>query len=400
MVASPLSFQDADFRHGFARCQSRFEGPSRRWVPFGMPRLNPNFSRCVFFLFKRDPVSGELRAAPEGTGFLVAVKGSWGATPYQHLYAVTCAHVAPQGASVIRINTNDGKSRLIDLQPDDWTLAKNGADIAAVDITDRIDAADDVRHLTPAWFVTSGFISSVGLGVGEDGFMLGLFTKHPGRERNLVSARFGNISLLAHDDEAISWSGRAPRPAHLFDIRSRGGFSGSPVFIYRTPGGDLREVGDGVRRRTTKPPIPQHDERDMRSMLSDWHLELDMEDNLFIKLLGIHAAQYPEEVEVRKEKKSAPRSEVGEWIKDGDRLKIPGGVTIVVPSEEILSLLHDAKFVEQRLQRESDDSGPVPESDASGGAEPPTTSENPRHAEDFRRLVSAAARTKPPADQT
>jgi len=213
-----------------------------------MPRLHSNFSRCVFFLYGQHPETGKL-IGPKGTGVLI---GFHDVTI--HTYAVTCAHIAPQGASVVRLNTIDGKSRLIELEPDDWITPKNGADVAAVDITDKMAAGDDVNYIPPAWFVEKRFIERVDLGIGSDGFMLGLFAKHPGTEYNRIAAKFGNISLMADDNDPIGWEGRPPRPAHLFDIRSRGGFSGSPVFVYRTPEGDLRSVEDGVRRRTTVAP--------------------------------------------------------------------------------------------------------------------------------------------------
>jgi hypothetical protein len=105
-----------------------------------MPRLHSNFSRCVFFLYGQHPETGKL-IGPKGTGVLI---GFHDVTI--HTYAVTCAHIAPQGASVIRLNTIDGKSRLIELEPDDWITPKNGADVAAVDITDKMAAGDDVRR--------------------------------------------------------------------------------------------------------------------------------------------------------------------------------------------------------------------------------------------------------------
>jgi hypothetical protein len=317
-----------------------------------MPRLNPRFARCVFFLFARHPETRELRRTPAGTGVIVGFETG---VAY-HIYAVTCAHVAPQGASVIRLNTTDGKSRNIELEPDDWRTHPSGSDVAIADITEELFEGDDVSYIQPRLFAEQGFIAGVGLGIGDDGFMLGLYANHPGRDYNRIAAKFGNISLMADENDPIGWKGRPKRPAHLFDIRSRGGFSGSPVFVYRTPDGDLRSIDvDGQRRRTTVTPRVVASDRmreDMRGPDGpDWSMEYDTENNIFLRLLGIHAAQYKEKVKIRKPKKPELEGD-DDTIRDGDDLWIEGGTTIVVPAWEIRALLNRPDFIQTREDRE------------------------------------------------
>jgi hypothetical protein len=79
----PLRFQDADFEHRFAWCWSPLEGRSLRWIPFGMPRLNRTFKNMVFFLYGRDPESGEI-VGPLGTGSLIGVQGTGRRNWYMH----------------------------------------------------------------------------------------------------------------------------------------------------------------------------------------------------------------------------------------------------------------------------------------------------------------------------
>src|ERR1700690_268268 len=83
-----------------------------------MPRLNPTFKQMVFFLYGRDPKTSKV-VGPLGSGFFVALEGVRSKNWYmRHFYAVTCWHVAVQnGASIIRINTTNGKSRFIELEP-------------------------------------------------------------------------------------------------------------------------------------------------------------------------------------------------------------------------------------------------------------------------------------------
>ena len=126
-------------------------------------------------------------------------------------------------------NTKGGNSRPIELEPTDWTTV-DWEDIAAVDITDRLlRGKDDISYIPRDMLVTEEFIKNSNLGLGEDGFMLGLFTSHPGEQKNMIASRFGNIALLADSGEPI-WHGmKKTGPSyttacHIFDLRSRPGF--------------------------------------------------------------------------------------------------------------------------------------------------------------------------------
>ena len=184
-----------------------------------MPRLNRAFESLVFFLYANSPKSGKF-VGPLGTGFFVGVES--GVPPYDvaHVYAVSCWHVisGQVGASNIRINTKaqenpkasnsrntpNGKTRIIDFDPAEWQFKSNGDDLAIVDVTDRLNStSDEISALPISWLVNKEFINTEELGIGEDGFMLGLFTNHTGKDRNLIAARFGNLSLLAQDNEPI-----------------------------------------------------------------------------------------------------------------------------------------------------------------------------------------------------
>ena len=322
--------------------------------PYGMPRLSPIFEQSVFFLYGTDPNTGK-RKGPTGTGVLVSLepesaKASWYDT---HFYAVTCQHVAPRGSSIVQINTQDGKSQFIATDADDWQWLPGQDDLAAIDLTERLDRSNDTISFIPArLFVTKEFITETELEIGEDGFMLGLFADTPGKRRNLVAARFGDLSLLADADTPIKQGNDSRRPSHIFDIRSRPGFSGSPVFIYRTPTGDLR---DSVEYRP--PPrvreafeVIAHDPEDDRR----WGLFIaEQAKNQFIRLLGIHTAQYHDTVTAYKIKKTQAESDA--VVRDGDRLRIPNSMAVVAPASEILKLLDLLTFQQQRQQRERHD---------------------------------------------
>jgi hypothetical protein len=63
--------------------------------------------------------------------------------------------------------------------------------------------------------------------------MVGRFVNHQGEKENRLAARFGSISMM---QEPI-WVARDNRWQESFavEMRSRTGFSGSPVTVYRTP---------------------------------------------------------------------------------------------------------------------------------------------------------------------
>lgn len=360
MVLSTLRFQDAEFERMLAWCWSPLEGKSLRWVPYGVPRLNPAFKNMVFFLYGMDPESGEV-VGPIGTGSFIGLEGK-GTIHARHFYAVTCWHVAVQGgASILRVNTSDGKSRFIELDPLEWQYIPGADDLCAADVTERVANGDEFSFVSPRLIVTKDFVRAEELEIGEDGFMLGLFAEQPGTDHNMVAARFGNVSLLASDDAPIEQPNEQKRPSHIFDMRSRPGFSGSPVFVYRTPAGDLRNAAqrgrDKAFRRRMKQTFGGTAREagfiDIDEITDDW----EAEKNTFVALLGIHAGQYPEKVEARKENRTS--AEHDDIVRDRDKLKIPSSMTVVVPAWEIMNLLNLPVFQAARRKR---DETPIKES--------------------------------------
>jgi len=408
LLGNAIAFQDADFPHRLVRCWSALEGNHARWVPYGMPRLNPLLKHAVFFLYGKHPKTGKV-VGPLGTGSLVAIGGA--SPPYvvEHLYAVTCHHVAVKiGASILRINTKDGKSRQIQLEPHEWQFIGRGDDLCAADITERVKETDLISAIPADLLMRRDFIELEQVEIGEDGFMLGLFAAHPGKKQNLVAARFGNLSLLAKDDEPIKQPNGQNRPSHIFDMRSRPGFSGSPVFLYRTPAGDLRTAADRGRiesmgrtvRRSMPGMLNQHDS------IFD---EMEIQENTFLMVLGVHCAQYHERVEARKIKKVTGETD-DNIVRDRDRLRIPSSMAIVVPAWEIVNLLNLPFFKQIRerrdeMRRQQRDWDDIPEPEATIGPpvdQPslPASDANPNHLGDFKRLVDVAARKRPQGGQT
>lgn len=415
MPVRELTFRDADFPYRFAWCRSKLEGKSLRWIPYGMPRLSHHFSHSVFLLFGKDenaPPDQHKLKGPSGSGVII----QWAERDLPHYYAVTAAHVVKGGADVVMLNTKAGTNRPIDLDISEWVYKLEWEDLAIADITDRLTEQDQFSCVPAHKFVNDRFIKRVELGIGEDGFMLGLFTgKKQQSHRNEIASRFGNISLLADIDNPVrhgfeikpNGSITITSPCHVFDMHSRPGFSGSPVFVYRTPGGDLRSP---EQRKGKRVILLDKDTRFYQPDQEQELIELDYDNNQFMRLLGIHVAQFHDKVKIKKKKPPKQKIETEEIampetaddiLRDEDTIEFQGSMTIVVPADRILELLEHPDLVRQRKHRtdrflnarEDDDNMPVPETAVV--TEP--VADNPSAKEDFTSLLNAAARSNKPA---
>jgi hypothetical protein len=215
--------------------------------------------------------------------------------------------------------------------------------------------------------------------------MLGLFTDHSGIEKNLPAARFGNISMLPDKSAKIEQPNIGEAEAYIVDMHSRSGYSGSPVFVYRTFGADLSFNPDRHFRIRV-------DER-----LRDG-IELDVDVDTVFEFLGMHYAQFPEDWEIGKRKKTEARRK--RLISDDECVTGFSGMTCVIPAWQLAELFEIEELAEMRKAREEDAKEkargkPVPERAAK---ESGTSSQD--HREDFSRLLRAAVPKKTPSDQT
>ncbi|WP_316234918.1 MULTISPECIES: hypothetical protein [unclassified Bradyrhizobium] len=288
-----------------------------------MPRIDHFWTNTVFYLYRLNPRTGIIDASPSGTGCFVQRPSRL--TGLSHMYAISNWNVTQDGGgSIIRINKPYGSTFNIELNPEDWIFDPKGDDLSAVDVTDHLFGNFDEVWVVDEEndFVSQSKFDDLRIGVGEDTVMLGMFSGHHGGDRNIPSARFGNISMLPSDKALVQQPNGVRRPSYLVDIRSRGGYSGSPVFVYRTLAGDLRR---GARL---------------------W--PADAENHLFA-LLGIHCAQFRERIEVRK---ATSAEAAGDPILENDTLYIEGGTTVVIPAWRISELLDRPEFEATRADRD------------------------------------------------
>jgi hypothetical protein len=109
-----------------------------------------------------------------------------------------------------------------------------------MDLTDDISfETDQIMFIGEKQFISREMLEHLEIGLGEDVFMIGLYPDQSGGERNIPSGRFGNLAMVANDRSPVEQPNKMKRPSHLTDMRSRSGFSGSPVFVHRIPAADL-----------------------------------------------------------------------------------------------------------------------------------------------------------------
>jgi hypothetical protein len=317
----PVGFRDLEFDRRFARVPQSDGAPAWKWVRVGMPRIGDNMRACVFFLFGQDAGTGRA-AGPGGTGFFVRVwsRRREGLT---HIYAVSNRHVV-QNFHDIRVNTHDGAARMIEIEPGDWSYSST-ADLAATDVTEHFLLTRE-RPQTDivAAFVDHGDLlgqrhADHHVAMGDDTIMVGLFADHPGGGRNVPVARFGNVAAMPDPAAPVALSevDALAGPAFLNDLRSRSGFSGSPVWAWRTPYNDTS--------------APDHDARREAGL---------SRDRASLHLIGVHRGQMREEIVATR-----PGGAV-------ETLVVPSAMTVVIPAWEVAALLSGQEFERQRAARE------------------------------------------------
>lgn len=271
-----------------------------------MPRIPDVAIDSVFYLYKTRKAA-EIGEDIGGTGFFVSMPSPVPGFVYN--YAITNWHNAVRsGASVIRVNTVDGKTDIFDqFAPEDWLFIPKSHDIAAINVVLNPNM-HRVTGIPDRLFVTKETIAEKEIGVGEDAFMIGRFVDHDGGLTNLPASRFGNISVMP---TPITQETGGKEETYCLDMHSRTGYSGSPVFVYRTPGGDLNHA---VKTGRTTITIG------------------------FLYLLGVHWGQFPEKWKGRRGKKKRTDIEIHGL----------SGMTLVAPAWAITQVLNLPYFVSLR----------------------------------------------------
>jgi hypothetical protein len=204
-----------------------------------------------------------------------------------------------------------------------------------------------IRTVHPEWFATKDLIKEYNVGAGDEILMLGRFISREGIQQNTPTARFGHISQMP-GEPMVTDTGDMQDEAFLCEVRSIGGYSGSPVFMVSRRGMNNREM-----------------------------------------LLGVDFCHVPNWTNAYDDNGHAlPHI----------RVPLNSGMAGVIPSWRLMEMLmSDDEVTERRkaeareLKRRSEPKA-IADSSTSPVVVSLATNENPNHREDFTSLVGAAAR--------
>jgi hypothetical protein len=239
MVRQPTVSMDPDFGRWVTRSTAR--GYSYLEWERRMPRVHDEYLNCVVYLY-RSRHEAEEGINIGGSGFVVGVPAQYLPPPHGFVYVITNKHVIDKGACVVRVNTSDQKFDVIELKKENWSLSST--DDLAIHPLPALDAQRfPIKSIPRKMFVTEDFIESNNYGPGDEVILIGRFINQEGKERNLPTIRFGHISQMPF--EPIEYEGTFQQ-SFLCEIKSIGGFSGSPVFL-----APVSNVG----RTTDSPPV-------------------------------------------------------------------------------------------------------------------------------------------------
>jgi hypothetical protein len=158
-------------------------------------------------------------------------------------FLVSNRHVVFEGsACVATFNRRDGGApEILDLDQNDWHAHPGGDDLAATCLMLALETSvHKISFIAEERFVQEAQIDEFQIGVGDDIFMIGRFVNHQGDSTNLPAVRFGNVSVMPTTIRTKDPNGLVREQlSYAVEMRSRTGFSGSPVCVYRTEGSSL-----------------------------------------------------------------------------------------------------------------------------------------------------------------
>ena len=94
-----------------------------------MPRIRDEYLDCSIYLYPSE-ADAEDGTRTGASGFLMGVPTSGLPTNFWFLYAVTNRHVIANGATVIRLTTQDGQKAILATDERQWFYHSNGDDLA------------------------------------------------------------------------------------------------------------------------------------------------------------------------------------------------------------------------------------------------------------------------------
>ena len=203
-------------------------------------RISDLVKRCVAFVGIHDD-SG-IRWG--GTAFFVnVVEGG-----LKFNYLVTAKHLAdelPGSDCVIRVNNRQGCTETLEANDTKWWFHATESEVVDCAVSPIMPKAIglDVATISHTLFATPALIEEYGIGIGDEVYIAGLFSRVTETARNQPVVRTGNIVMMP--DEKIDFPKIGLIDTYLVETKSFGGLSGCPVFVRHTVSTPLSEEPEG-----------------------------------------------------------------------------------------------------------------------------------------------------------
>lgn len=220
-------------------------------------RIPDSILKCINFIGTEQ--DGEIRY--RGTGFFVIVQHNEGGIPWRFSYLVTAKHVAEavkDSVFYVRANikgTDEAGDIAMNWEPEkltEWYSHPTDPDADVVVTPVGIPEEVDALCLPEGMILSESKRAELNIGIGDEVFIIGLFSYLKGRTKNIPIARTGNIAMFP-DEKIPVQDHRGYRKAidgFVIEARSIGGLSGSPVFARRS-----MSIRGAFREHRTAAPI-------------------------------------------------------------------------------------------------------------------------------------------------
>jgi hypothetical protein len=267
--------------------------------------------KCVAFLCYTK--SGNIQIV--GTAFFVGVpisdtkSAAYVVTARHNLLEIDDRNFEDPQKVLLRVNMMDGTAGYLAIARAAWVFPNENSDVAVAPC--GLPEEFDQAVFPVGSFATEDVIARESIGIGEEVFLIGLFSKHFGKGKNSPILRVGNIAAMP--DEPVATERLGQIEAYLIEARSIGGISGSPVFV------SVAGVRSSLSGNTTIGGRPRY------------------------FLLGLMHGHWNWD-----HSKDNPVFDSGEPSTDFNIDHINTGIAVVVPASKILSVIHSQPFVAAR----------------------------------------------------
>lgn len=335
-----------------------------------MPRWPNAILEGIFFVFPSEEAA-KRGDALGGCGFFVSLP--WESDPEsRHAYAVTCKHVIRSETALYSIRAHkigSTEPSFIECPRKSWAMSETD-DLAALLISEGHGYLAEPFHRMK---MTDRILVDYSLGIGNEVISPGRFIDLPGHMTNRPLVRSGTIAAPL-EPFPIKPKGGPAQDSYVAEMRSRCGFSGSPVFVF-------------IDSDFTRLVMP-----------SDAEVYSEAIDKPLIKrflfhgpwLLGVHCG----EINVQGPELNPNLNKLAD---DQLKIELGSGMIAIVPCSRLEKLLMEnekLKNERNRIEEECKPQATLQSSDADeSGSEQAVI---PSHKAAFTRLLNVAARKREP----